>query len=109
MKNYTTKWLIQRITAILLIPLTFWFIYSAISLSEMNYYETTIFFKSYINLLLFYIMMITMLVHSKLGLQTIIDDYVTSKNRSKTIKYTIDLISYSLIFFITILILRNLI
>jgi len=108
MKNYTTKWLIQRITAILLIPLTFWFIYSAISLSEMTYYETTIFFKSYINLLLFYIMMITMLVHSKLGLQTIIDDYVTSKNRSKTIKSSVGLIAYSLIFLITILILRNL-
>ena len=74
----------------------------------MGYDEITIFFKSYLNLILFYIMMIAMLVHSKLGLQTIIDDYVTSKNRSKTIKFTINLFVYMLMILITILIFRNL-
>ena len=108
MKNYSRKWLIQRITATLLLPLTFWFIYSTISLSKMDYTEITIFFKSYINLLLFYIMMIAMILHSSLGLQTIIDDYVTSKIGSKTIKLFIDFLNYSLMFLITILIFRNL-
>ena len=108
MKNYSRKWLAQRVTATILLPLTFWFIYTAISLSKMEYDEITIFFKSYINLLLFYIMMIAMLLHSKLGLQTIIDDYVTSKNRSKTIKLIINTITYLLMFLITILIFRNL-
>ena len=109
MKNYSRKWLIQRITATLLVPLTFWFIYSTISLSKMNYNEITIFFKSYMNLVLFYTMMITMLLHSKLGLQTIIDDYVTSKKGSKTINFIINILAYSLMFLITFLILRNLI
>ena len=108
MKNYSRKWITQRLTATLLLPLTFWFIYSAISLSEMEYDDIMIFFKSYINLLLFYIMMIVMLLHSKLGLQTIIDDYVTSKKGSKTIKFIINLFSYSLMCLITILIFRNL-
>ena len=108
MKNYSRKWITQRVTAALLLPLTFWFIYSAISLSEMKYDDIMIFFKSYINLLLFYIMMIVMLLHSKLGLQTIIDDYVTSKNRSKSIKFTINFITYSLLFLITLLTFRNL-
>ena len=44
MKNYALKWVLQRVTALLLIPLTFWFIYSAISLSKMEYIEITIFF-----------------------------------------------------------------
>ena len=108
MNNYAIKWFVQRITATLLIPLTFWFIYSTLSLSKMDYDEITIFFKSYTNLALFYIMMISMLLHSKLGLQTIIDDYVTSKNGSKTIKLIINAISYSLMFLTTILIFRNL-
>ncbi len=108
MKNYSRKWITQRVTAILLLPLTFWFIYSAISLSEMEYDDIMIFFKSYINLLFFYIMMIVMLLHSKLGLQTIIDDYVTSKKGSKTIKFIINFFSYSLMFLMTILIFRNL-
>ena len=43
MKNYAFKWLTQRITASILIPLTFWFIYSAISLSKMTYSEIEIF------------------------------------------------------------------
>ena len=108
MKNYSRKWITQRVTATLLLPLTFWFIYSAISLSEMEYDDIMIFFKSYINLLFFYIMMIVMLLHSKLGLQTIIDDYVTSKKGSKTIKFIINFFSYSLMFLMTILIFRNL-
>ncbi len=108
MKNYSRKWITQRVTAALLLPLTFWFIYSAISLSEMEHDDIMIFFKSYINLLLFYIMMIVMLLHSKLGLQTIIDDYVTSKKGSKTIKFIINLFSYSLMCLMTILIFRNL-
>ena len=107
MNNYAIKWFVQRITATLLIPLTFWFIYSTLSLSKMDYDEITIFFKSYINLLLFYIMMIAMLLHSKLGLQTIIDDYVTSKNGSKAIKLIINFFAYTLMFLITILILIN--
>ena len=108
MKNYSRKWLTQRLTAALLVPLTFWFIYSTISLSQMNYNEINIFFQSYINLILFYIMMIAMLLHSKLGLQTIIDDYVTSINISKTIKFTINVVAFSLMLLITILIFRNL-
>ncbi len=108
MKNYSIKWLTQRVTAIVLLPLTFWFIYSVISLSQMMYDEITIFFKSYINLFLFYTMMIAMLLHSNLGLKTIIDDYVTSQKRSKTIKFIINFFTYSLMFLTTILIITNL-
>ena len=87
MKNYAFKWLTQRITASILIPLTFWFIYSAISLSKMTYSEVEIFFQSYFNAFLFFIMMQSMLLHSKLGLQTIIEDYVTSKKQPNLLRY----------------------
>ena len=105
MKNYALKWLTQRITASILIPLTFWFIYSAISLSKMTYSEVEIFFQSYFNAFLFFIMMQSMLLHSKLGLQRIIEDYVTSKKTAKFIKV---LINY-LVYFIMILITVNLV
>ena len=109
MKNYALKWLLQRVTASILIPLTFWFIYSAISLSKMAYDETAIFFQSYLNSFLFYLMMITMFIHAKMGLQTIIDDYVTSKKIYKFIKWTINLISYFLMILVTIFIFKILI
>ncbi len=107
MKNYALKWLIQRITASLLIPLTFWFIYSAISLSKMEYDETISFFQSYLNSLLFYIMMIAMLLHAKLGLQTIIDDYVTSKKIYNLSKWGINLTSYFLMILLTFFIIKT--
>ena len=107
MKNYALKWLLQRLTASMLIPLTFWFIYSAISLSKMEYEETIKFFQSYFNSFLFYAMMIAMLLHAKLGLQTIIDDYVTSKKIYKLSKWGINLTSYTLMILLTFFILKT--
>ena len=102
MKNYALKWLTQRITASILIPLTFWFIYSAISLSKMTYSEVEIFFQSYFNAFLFFIMMQSKLLHSKLGLQTIIEDYVTSKKTAKFIKVIINYLVYFIMILITV-------
>ena len=106
MKNYALKWIVKRITASILIPLTFWFIYISISLSKMEYDETVIFFSSYFNSFLFYVMMISMLIHSRLGLQTILEDYVTSKKTLKISKSIIDYLTYSLMFLITVFVIK---
>ena len=106
MKNYALKWIIKRITASILIPLTFWFIYISISLSKMEYDETVIFFSSYFNSFLFYVMMISMLIHSRLGLQTILEDYVTSKKTLKISKLFIDYLTYSLMILITVFVIK---
>ena len=102
MKNYALKWVTQRITASILIPLTFWFIYSAISFSKMPYSEIENFFKSYLNAFLFFVMMQSMLLHSKLGIQTIIEDYVTSKKTAKFIKSGFNYIVYLIMILITV-------
>ena len=73
----------------------------------MGYDEINTFFNSYINSILFYVMMIAMLLHSKLGLQTIVDDYVTSKKISKNIKRVLNINAYILMILITIFIVRN--
>ena len=78
MKNYSKKWMLQRITAILLIPLTFWFIYHCMSFANMNYTQLLLFFKSIFNSLFFLTMMILTLIHAKLGCETIVEDYITS-------------------------------
>ena len=76
--NYSTKWVLQIVTALFLIPLTFWFIFQCISFQDYQYEEIHLFFKSYFNSFLFMGMMIIMLIHSKLGCETIIKDYVFS-------------------------------
>ena len=106
MKNYARKWIIQRITAILLIPLSFWFIYHCLSFASMNYTQLFLFFKSIINSLLFLIMMISMLIHAKLGCETIVEDYVTSKSLKDISTLLINLIVYLSMVIITSAILR---
>ena len=106
MKNYARKWLIQRITAILLIPLSFWFIYHCLSFASMNYSQLFLFFKSIINSLLFLIMMISMLIHTKLGCETIVEDYVTSKSLKHISTLLINFIVYLSMIIISLAIVR---
>ena len=106
MKNYANKWLIQRITATLLIPLSFWFIYHCLSFASMNYDQLFLFFKSIINSLMFLIMMILMLIHAKLGCDTIVEDYVTSKSLKDVSTLLINLIVYFSMIIITLAIVR---
>ena len=102
MKSYATKWIMQRITAVILIPLTFWFIYNCLLLSSYNYQETREFFFSKINSLLYFILIISMLYHAKLGCETIVEDYVTSHNLKKVTKLLINLLTYSFMILTTI-------
>ena len=106
MKNYARKWIIQRITAILLIPLSFWFIYHCLFFASMNYTQLFLFFKSIINSLLFLIMMISMLIHAKLGCETIVEDYVTSKSLKDISTLLINLIVYLSMIIISLAIVR---
>ena len=94
MKNsYASKWILQRITALFLIPLTFWFIYHCVSFQYLQFEEMELFFQSYLNSFLFFIMIISMLIHGKLGCETIIQDYVSSLYLQKIFKGLINLIT----------------
>ena len=102
MKNYSTKWIIQRITALILIPLTFWFVYNCLQLASINYDQTKAFFYSKLNSSLYFILIISMLYHSKLGCETIVEDYVTSQKLKYITKFIIGLLTYSLMIIVSI-------
>ena len=91
--NYVLKWIAQRVTALILIPLSFWFIYQCISFQYLDYQELQIFFQSKLNSLLFLSMMTAMLIHAKLGCETIIQDYVSSIYLNKISKLFINFIT----------------
>ena len=102
MKNYTSKWIMQRLTAVILIPLTFWFVYQCVILSNYEYDQIKSFFYSKINASLFFILIIAMLYHAKLGNETIVEDYVTSVNLKKITKLSISVLTYSSMILTTI-------
>ena len=99
-KSFYSKWILQRVTAIILIPLTFWFIYQCISFTKFQYSELSFFFQSYFKSFLFLIMMGVMLIHGKLGCETIIDDYISSINSKKIFKFIINFSTYSSFFLV---------
>ena len=102
MKNYSSKWIMQRLTAVILIPLTFWFVYQCVLLSNYEYDQIKSFFFSKINASLFFVLIIAMLYHAKLGNETIVEDYVTSVNLKKITKLSISVLTYSCMILTTI-------
>ena len=102
MKNYANKWVLQRVTALILIPLTFWFVYQCVLLSSYDYDQIRAFFFSKLNALLYFILIIAMLYHAKLGNETIVEDYVTSVNLKKITKLFISTLTYLSMIFTTI-------
>ena len=99
-ENYPSKWILQRITAFFLIPLTFWFVYQCVSFQEFQFQQMKIFFESYVNSFLFLSMMIAMLIHAKLGCETIVIDYVNSLNLQKILKLSINIVTTSTLFLV---------
>ena len=92
--SYTFKWVLQRITALALIPLSFWFIYQCLSFQYLNYLELKFFFHSYLNSFIFLCMMIAMLIHAKLGCETIVQDYISDRNIKKNFLVFINIITF---------------
>ena len=102
MKNYASKWIMQRLTAVILIPLTFWFVYQCVILSSYEYDQIRTFFFSKINASLFFVLIMSMLYHAKLGNDTIVEDYVTSHNLKKITKLVISILTYAFMILTTI-------
>jgi len=102
MKNYATKWILQRVTAVILIPLTFWFVYQCVFILSYEYDEIRAFFFSKINASLYFVLVIAMLYHAKLGNETIVEDYVTSHNLKRITKLLISALIYIIMIITTI-------
>ena len=75
----TTKWILHRLSAIILAPLYVWLYFSLISLSTKNYYEAIYFFKNPIFSILTTIVFFVGFFHAKISLNEIFEDYVHNK------------------------------
>ncbi|MEM7357814.1 MAG: succinate dehydrogenase, hydrophobic membrane anchor protein [Pseudomonadota bacterium] len=78
-KHGFSHWWWQRVTAIALIPLSLWFVYSVISLMGADYETATAWLSSPINATIILLFILTALYHGQTGLQVVIEDYVHTK------------------------------
>ena len=94
MKNHAlNKWIIQRITAVILLPLLLFFLYSLINLVNQDYTGALDFFDNYLPIIIFTLFLIFAGLHFKLGLNEIIEDYVQDERLKSILNRVITLYS----------------
>ena len=96
-KDGSSQWIWQRISALLLIFLFSWLIFSLQKLLvdfTTNFYD---WIKIPINLILFITLFIVVMHHSTLGILNIFEDYIQSKKKKKIFSTLIKIINFSII------------
>lgn len=75
-KTGTDHWWSQRVTAVAMIPLALWFVFAMVSLPSFEYADVRSFIASPVNAVLLLLLTATLLYHSMLGTQVVVEDYV---------------------------------
>ena len=101
--NETRKWILHRLSAVILAPLFVWLYFSLISLSINSYSEAVYFFENPLFKILTIILFFVGFFHVKISLNEIFEDYIHNK-KIKDVANILALIS-SIIIPIIILIL----
>lgn len=72
-------WWAQRMSAVALLPLSLWFIYSLITLTGSDYNSFHAWASEFGNAVFLMLLLVAMFHHAQLGLQVVIEDYVHSE------------------------------
>jgi len=72
----SAHWWAQRLTALALVPLTFWFIFSVIHLAGASHQAVADWLSAPVPLVLMLALIVATFYHLQLGLQIVIEDYV---------------------------------
>ena len=100
----TRKWILHRVTAIILAPLYVWLYFSLISLSTKNYLEATYFFSNSLFKILTIMVFFVGFFHARISLGEIFEDYIHNK-KIKDVANILTLISSIIIPVITFILL----
>ena len=75
-KDGTAHWWVQRLTALGLIPLGLWLVASLALFDDLGYAAVNAWIGKPLNAILLGLTLATLIYHSKLGVQVILEDYV---------------------------------
>jgi len=83
--SYSTTWVLQKLLALIFLLLLIYLTFSLNHISLNNYIETSNWFSDKVNSFLFFVLLTSIILHSNLGLNSIIDDYIHKKESKKLI------------------------
>jgi succinate dehydrogenase / fumarate reductase membrane anchor subunit len=69
-------WWAQRVTAVTLIPLTLWFVFSLLLLPDLRYPTVRAWLMTPVSGFLAILLVVTMAYHAELGTTVVVEDYV---------------------------------
>lgn len=75
-KDGVSHWWAQRLTSLALVPLVLWFVFSVALMAGADYAQFVAWVQSPITAGLLILLITVGLVHSKQGLQVVVEDYV---------------------------------
>ena len=78
-KEGTHHWWAQRLSAIALIPLSLWFIYSLVSMTTLDYMAAIGWLQTPMTSILLILFVFALFYHAQLGMQVVIEDYVSNE------------------------------
>ena len=78
-KEGASHWWSQRVTAVALLVLTLWFVSALLRLQDFSYPVVAAWIGKPLNAVLLSLLVGTMAWHSQLGVQVVVEDYVTGK------------------------------
>jgi succinate dehydrogenase / fumarate reductase membrane anchor subunit len=79
-KDGVGHWWSQRVTAIALVPLSIWFVFAAIGLMGADYETFQAWIGIFGNALLMVVLVLVLFYHAHLGMQVVIEDYVSRES-----------------------------
>lgn len=86
-KHGFSHWWLQRVSAVALIPLSLWFVFSIISLISADHATVVAWMSSIFNASLLIIFVCALLYHAQTGLQVVIEDYIHNKSINLILMY----------------------
>jgi succinate dehydrogenase membrane anchor subunit len=78
-KEGVHHWWAQRLTAIALVPLSLWFIYSLVAITGAEYAMVISWLGQPLNAVLMLLFVFSLYYHAVLGVQVVIEDYIDSE------------------------------
>jgi succinate dehydrogenase / fumarate reductase membrane anchor subunit len=75
-KSGTEHWLSQRVSAVALVPLAIWFVVALLGMGSFAHADVVAWMSQPLHAILLILLVVTLLYHSQLGVQVVVEDYV---------------------------------
>ena len=75
-KEGFSHWWLQRVTSVALVPLGLWFVYALLRMPTFQYEFVVAWIAMPLNAVLLMLLIGTLVYHSQLGVQVVVEDYV---------------------------------